>query len=235
MKGKYRILQIDPAFEPAAEETREVFGLTLEQRRNDFLPDPSCFDNIVSQRREMSAAAVRDLIVATIAVKYTQSNSVCLAKDGQVIGTGAGQQSRVHCVRLAAGKADTWYLRQHQRTRSLAFRKGLSRAQRDNAVDLFLQEEATPVAGEKAWEANFTSVPQRLTREERDEWLAGLEGVALSSDAYFPFRDNIDRAGRSGVEYVVHAGGSVMDQQVIAAADEYGMVMVASGVRLFHH
>jgi phosphoribosylaminoimidazolecarboxamide formyltransferase/IMP cyclohydrolase len=167
-------------------------------------------------------------------VKYTQSNSVCLAKDGQVIGTGAGQQSRVHCVRLAAGKADTWYLRQHPRTRSLDFRKGLSRPQRDNAIDLFLQEEATDVEL-KAWEANFASVPARLTREERDEWLAGMNGVALSSDAYFPFRDNIDRAGRSGVEYVVQAGGSVKDSEVVAAADEYGMVMVASGVRLFHH
>jgi phosphoribosylaminoimidazolecarboxamide formyltransferase/IMP cyclohydrolase len=184
--------------------------------------------------RSLSAAAVRDLTVATIAVKYTQSNSVCLAKDGQVIGTGAGQQSRVHCVRLAAGKADTWYLRQHRRTRELAFRKGLSRPQRDNAIDLFLQEEATPVEL-KAWETNFTSVPRRLTRAERDQWLSGLKGVALSSDAYFPFRDNIDRAGRSGVEYIVQAGGSVMDQEVTAAADEYDMVMVASGVRFFHH
>jgi len=233
-KGKYRILRIDPAFEPAAEEMREVFGLTLRQRRNDFLPDQGFFDNVVTQRRELSAAAVRDLTVATIAVKYTQSNSVCLAKDGQVIGTGAGQQSRVHCVRLAAGKADTWYLRQHRRTRELAFRKGLSRPQRDNAIDLFLQEEATPVEL-KAWETNFTSVPRRLTRAERDQWLSGLKGVALSSDAYFPFRDNIDRAGRSGVEYIVQAGGSVMDQEVTAAADEYDMVMVASGVRFFHH
>ena len=233
-KGKYRVLRIDPAFEPSAEEMREVFGLTLRQRRNDFVPDRSFFDNVVTRRQEMSAEAVRDLTVATIAVKYSQSNSVCLAKDGQVIGTGAGQQSRVHCVRLAAGKADTWYLRQHRRTRDLAFRKGLSRPQRDNAIDLFLQEEATP-AELKAWETNFTSVPQRLTKEERAQWLAGLKGVALSSDAYFPFRDNIDRAGRSGVEYIVQAGGSVMDQEVTAAADEYGMVMVASGVRFFHH
>ena len=172
--------------------------------------------------------------MATIAVKYTQSNSVCLARDGQVIGVGAGQQSRVHCVRLAAGKADLWYLRQHPTVRALPFRKGLSRPQRDNAIDLFLQDEATRQELD-AWEGNFTEVPERLTPSEKEEWLDGLKGVALSSDAFFPFRDNIDRASRSGVEYVVQAGGSAKDDEVVTAADEYDMVMVNSGIRLFHH
>ncbi len=232
--GKYPVFQIDPSFEPDPLETRQVFGLTLEQPRNHFIPDSSFLENAVTARKDMPESARRDLIVATIAVKYTQSNSVCLALDGQVIGSGAGQQSRVHCVRLAASKADNWYLRQHPRVRAMQFKKGVRRAGRINAIDLFLQEEATPPEL-KAWETNFSVVPERLTAEEKRAWLDGLRGVALSSDAFFPFRDNIDRAYRSGVEYVVQTGGSVQDDEVIAAADACNMVMVNSGVRLFHH
>jgi len=232
--GKYPIFQIDPSYEPPPVETREVFGITLEQKRNDFVPGGDFLDNVVTRRREIPESARRDLIVATIAVKYTQSNSVCLALDGQVIGSGAGQQSRVHCVRLAAAKADNWYLRRHPRVLGMKFKEEVRRAERINAIDLYLQEEATP-AELKAWEENFLEVPPRLTLEEKREWLDGLKGVALSSDAFFPFRDNIDRASRSGVEYIVQAGGSVRDDLVIEAADEYGMVMVLSGVRLFHH
>ena len=232
--GGYRVLRIDPGYEPPTAETRQVFGLTLEQGRNDFLPGGEFFSHVVTTRRDLSQEAIRDLTVATIAVKYTQSNSVCLAVDGQVIGAGSGQQSRVHCVRLAAGKADRWFLRQHPRVRQLPFRKGIRRPQRDNAIDMFLEEEVS-AAEQRAWEANFTSAPERLTSEEKRQWLDGLKGVALSSDAFFPFRDNIDRASRSGVEYLVEAGGSVQDQQVIEAADEYGMVLIFSGIRLFHH
>ncbi len=232
--GKYPVFKIDPDYEPAAIESRDVYGITLEQDRNDFLPDDAFFDNVVSKRTDLSAGARRDLTVATIAVKYTQSNSVTLALDGQVIGSGAGQQSRVHCVRLACSKVDNWYLRQHPRVRDMRFKKGVRRAERVNAIDIFLQEEATP-AELAAWEANFSQVPQRLSTDEKRTWLDQLRGVALSSDAFFPFRDNIDRASRSGVEFVVQAGGSVRDDLVIEAVDEYGMLMINSGVRLFHH
>jgi len=232
--GSYPIFKIDPDYEPAALESREVYGITLEQTRNDFMPNSDFFSHVVSKRSDLSAEAKRDLTVATIAVKYTQSNSVTLALDGQVIGSGAGQQSRVHCVRLACSKADNWYLRQHPRVRDMQFQQRVRRAERVNAIDIYLQEEATP-AELTAWEANFTQVPERLSAEEQRSWLDGLQGVALSSDAFFPFRDNIDRASRSGVEYVVQAGGSVRDDAVIEAADEYGMLMINSGVRLFHH
>jgi phosphoribosylaminoimidazolecarboxamide formyltransferase/IMP cyclohydrolase len=232
--GDYRVFQIDSTYEPAPVESREIFGFTLEQPRNDFVPDDCFFNNVVSERQDIPENARRDLMVATIAVKYTQSNSVCLALDGQVIGSGAGQQSRVHCVRLAASKTDNWYLRQHPRVRDIKFKKGLKRSERINAIDLFLQEEATPPELQ-AWETGFTQVPERLTAAEKREWLNGLQDVALSSDAFFPFRDNIDRAYRSGVEYVVQAGGSVQDDEVIAAANEYNMVMINSGIRLFHH
>lgn len=232
--GGYRVVRIDPEYVPPTAETRQVFGLTLEQGRNDFVPGKAFYSNIVTRRRDLSESAIRDLTVATIAVKYTQSNSVCLAVDGQLIGVGAGQQSRVHCVRLAAGKADRWYLRQHPGVRGLPFRQGVRRPQRDNAIDVYLEEEVS-AAEQRAWESNFTAVPKRLSREQKRQWLDGLKGVAVSSDAFFPFRDNIDRASRSGVEYLVEAGGSVQDQQVIEAADEYGMVLIFSGIRLFHH
>ena len=232
--GKYPVLEIDPEFEPEPLEVRDLFGLRLEQKRNDFVPDASFLDNVVTQRSELPETARRDLLVASIAVKYTQSNSVCLAKDGQVIGNGAGQQSRVHCVRLACSKADNWFLRQHPRVAGMQFRRGVKRAARINAIDLFLQEEATPAELE-VWAANFETVPVPLTGAEKREWLDNLKGVALSSDAYLPFRDNVDRSARSGVEFLVHAGGSINDQEVVDAANEYNMAMVCSGVRLFHH
>jgi phosphoribosylaminoimidazolecarboxamide formyltransferase/IMP cyclohydrolase len=232
--GSYRILEIDPDYTPVAEEVRDLYGLRLAQRRNEFVAQEDFLKNVVTARDEISAAGKRDLIVATIAVKYTQSNSVCLAVDGQVIGSGAGQQSRVHCVRLAGGKADLWYLRQHPSVRGMRFAKGLKRPERDNAIDLFLQDDVSENERDR-WKKLFDEVPQPLSMDERRRWLNGLSGVALSSDAYFPFRDSIDRASRSGVEYVVQAGGSIMDRQVIEAADECGMVMVCSGVRLFHH
>jgi len=233
-QGSYLILAIDPEFAPPTTEQRDLFGVTLEQRRNDTLPDASLLKNVVTQAKDLPPEAVRDLLVATIAVKYTQSNSVCLAYDGQVIGLGAGQQSRVHCTRLAAAKADFWYLRQHPSVLALPFRPGLSRPEKNNAVDGFLQEELTP-AEERAWVTAFTSPPQRLAHAEKRAWLDSLSGVSLSSDAFFPFRDSLDRAARSGVKYVVQTGGSARDDEVIQAANEYGMVMVFSGLRLFHH
>ncbi|MBT3345807.1 MAG: phosphoribosylaminoimidazolecarboxamide formyltransferase [Gemmatimonadetes bacterium] len=232
--GKYRVVKIDPDYEPEPVERRQIFGLDLEQQRNDFMPDESFFSNVVTKRRDLSDAAVRDLMVATIGVKYTQSNSVTLAMEGQLVGVGAGQQSRIHCVRLAAAKADRWYLRQHPAVRGFRFAKGLKRPDKDNAIDLFFEEELSP-AEQSAWEASFDRVPERLSAAERRQWLDGMKGVALSSDAFFPFRDNIDRASRSGVEYVVEAGGSMGDDSVITAADEYNMVLMFSGVRLFHH
>jgi len=233
--GQYRVLGIDTDFEPEPTEVRQIFGLTFEQRRNDFVPDRSFFENIVTRRIALDDDAIRDLTVATITVKYTQSNSVCLAVDGQVIGVGAGQQSRVHCVRLAADKADLWYLRQHPRVRQeLKFRKGIKRPERDNAIDLFLQREVSEIE-RPAWLKSFAEEPEQLTDADKRQWLDGLKAVALSSDAFFPFRDNIDRASRSGVEFIVQAGGSIMDSQVIDAANEYGMLMVHSGIRLFHH
>ena len=232
--GDYKILEIDAAYEPQALESRQVFGVDLEQPRNHFVPDDRFFANVVTARRQLSDEARRDLTVATIAVKYTQSNSVVCAVDGQVAGAGAGQQSRIHCVRLACGKADRWHLRQHPAVRNLRFRKGLRRADRDNAIDLFFEDELSGPE-EAAWRECFRRAPERLSPQDRREWLDNVRGVALSSDAFFPFRDNIDRASRSGVEHVVQPGGSVKDDEVIAAADGYSMTMVFSGVRLFHH
>lgn len=232
--GAYCILEIDPAYRPEPLETRQVFGVYLEQARNDARIDASLFKNIVTMRRELPPEALRDLIVATITLKYTQSNSVCLAYNGQVTGNGAGQQSRVHCTRLACHKSDLWFLRQHPAVQALPFIPRLSRAERNNAIDLFFADHLTP-AEQAAWEACFTHTPRRLTREERQEWLSQVQGVALSSDAYFPFRDSIDRASQSGVTYVAQPGGSVRDEDVIAACNEYGMVMAFTGLRLFHH
>ena len=232
--GKYTVIQIDPAYEPPEIETRDVFGVTFEQRRNDVRIGDEMLRNVVTQNKDIPASARRDLIVALIALKYVQSNSVCLALDGQVIGAGAGQQSRVHCVRLAAAKADTWYLRQHPAVLGLQFKEGLGRPERDNAIDVYLRDDLTPPE-QAAWEEAFAVVPQRLTSQEKRAWLDGLSGVSLASDAFFPFRDNIDRASQSGVRYISEPGGSVRDSDVIAACDEYGMVMAFSGVRLFHH
>ena len=232
--GDYKLLEIDAGYEPEALESRQVFGVNLEQPRNGYVPDEGFFANVVTARRELTEEARRDLTVATIAVKYTQSNSVVCAVDGQVAGAGAGQQSRIHCVRLACGKTDRWHLRQHPAVRGLRFRKGLRRADRDNAIDQLFEDELSGPE-EAAWRECFRQVPERLSARDRRQWLDKVRGVALSSDAFFPFRDNIDRASRSGVEHVVQPGGSVKDDEVIAAADGYGMTMVFSGVRLFHH
>jgi phosphoribosylaminoimidazolecarboxamide formyltransferase/IMP cyclohydrolase len=233
-QGKYGVVRIDAAWEPPATETREVFGVALEQRRHDRPVTPADFTNVVTARRDLPAEAVRDLTVAWITLKYTQSNSVCFVVDGQAVGVGAGQQSRVHCVRLAGHKADLWRLRQHPHVLSLPFRADIKRAVRDNAIDQFLRHDVT--AKEKAtWGEIFTSLPRQLTADEKRAWLGALTGVSCGSDAFFPFRDSIDRAAASGVKYVLEPGGSARDSEVIAAANEYGMTVVFSGVRLFHH
>lgn len=232
--GKYLVLQIDPDYVPETIETRTLFGMKLQQERNSAVPDASVFDHIVTENKELPENAKRDLLVALITLKYTQSNSICYALDGQTIGIGAGQQSRIHCTRLAGDKADRWYLRQHPAALNMKFREGLSRAEQNNAIDLWLEEEVTPVE-QAAWESCFAEVPARLTREEKREWLKGLQGVSYGSDAFLPFRDNLDRASRSGVKYVIQAGSSLRDEEVVQAANDYGMVMVYSGVRLFHH
>ncbi len=232
--GDYKVLQIDPSYEPDELESRRLFGLTLEQPRNSFIPGDEYLSNVVTKNQDLTEAARRDLLVATIAVKYTQSNSVVAVWDGQVVGAGAGQQSRIHCVRLACGKADRWYLRQHPATRALEFARGIKRVDRDNAIDLFFEDELTS-AEEADWHGSFRRVPERLSAEARREWLDGMQGVTIASDALFPFRDSIDRASRSGVSFVVQPGGSKKDSDVIAAADEYGMTMALTGVRLFHH
>ena len=232
--GRYTIIEMDPDYEPDEMEAREVFGIVLEQRRNDAVISVDMLQNVVTKNKKLPEAAVRDLLVAQAALKYVQSNSICLAVDGQVIGAGAGQQSRIHCTRLAASKADLWYLRQHPAVRGLEFEAGLSRADKNNAVDLYLRDGLTP-AEEKFWEGYFDETPRPLSPQEKREWLAGLAGVSLASDAFFPFRDCIDRASQSGVRYVVQPGGAVRDDIVTQACDEYGMVMAFSGVRLFHH
>ncbi len=233
-KGRYTILQIDPDYRPPKTEARQVFGLTLEQLRNNAVIRRDLLENIVSQRKDLPKEAVRDLLVATIALKYTQSNSVCFAVDGQVIGLGAGQQSRVHCTRLAGDKSDNWWLRQHPKVLALQFKAGVKRAEKANAIDLYLTGQMSGVE-RAAWESYFAQIPEALTLQERADWLAQLSGVALSSDAFFPFRDSIDRARRSGAKYVLEPGGSVRDDAVIQAADEYGMTLIFSGLRLFHH
>jgi len=232
--AKYVVLSIDPAYEPGPVETREVYGITFEQHRNDRPVTRDDFKNIVTRRRELPESAIRDMIIAWITLKYTQSNSVCFAVDGQVIGVGAGQQSRIHCTRLAGTKADLWRLRQPPAVLNLPFRPDVKRPERDNAIDQFLREDVTP-AEREGWDEVFTQIPPQLTPEEKRNWLADLTDVVLGSDAFFPFRDSIDRAVLSGVKYVMQPGGSNRDDVVIQACDLYGMVMVVTGVRLFHH
>jgi len=232
--GRYVVIEMDAEYEPEEMESRQVFGVVLEQKRNDARISAKMLENVVTKKKQLPKSAIRDLLVAQVALKYIQSNSVCFAKDGQVIGAGAGQQSRVHCTRLAAAKADTWYLRQHPAVLGLKFKDEVSRAQRNNAIDQYLRDDLT-MAEETCWRQFFEEVPQRLSADEKREWLDGLTGVSLASDAFFPFRDSIDRASQSGVQYVVQPGGSVGDESVIQACDEYGMVMAFSGVRLFHH
>ena len=233
-QGKYAVIQIDPAYEPQITETRQVYGLSLEQGRNDRPVTRDDFAKIVTKSKELPESAVRDMFIAWITLKFTQSNSVCYVLDGQTIGVGAGQQSRVHCARLAGSKADLWRLRQHPLVLALPFKEGIKRPDRDNAIDQFLQPDVTD-AEKKNWSNVFTQIPDQLTNEERRAWLDGLTDVVLGSDAFFPFRDSIDRAAKSGVKYVLQPGGSHRDEDVIAACDEYGMTMVFSGLRLFHH
>jgi phosphoribosylaminoimidazolecarboxamide formyltransferase/IMP cyclohydrolase len=234
-QGKYAVVQIDPSYDPSLmQEVREVFGIRFEQHRHDRLVTQADFTNIVTTKKDLPASAIRDLTIAWITLKYTQSNSVCFVTDGQAIGVGAGQQSRVHCVRLAGQKADLWWLRQHPNVLNLPFKQGIKRPERDNAIDQFLRDDVTP--NEKAdWDQIFAQTPRQLTPDEKREWLSKLDSVTLGSDAFFPFRDSVDRAAVSGVKYVLEPGGSNRDEDVIRAANEYGMTMIFSGVRLFHH
>lgn len=233
-QGSYTILEIDPAYEPAEVETREVFGVTLEQKRNTHIASSEQLTTLPTKNRTLPETAQRDLLLALITLKYTQSNSICLTYDGQCIGVGAGQQSRIHCTRIAADKAARWYLRQHPAILQLPWKKGVRRHERMNGIDLFLQDDLTP-AEEQQWGELFEHLPQRLTAAEKRDWLSGLRNVALGSDAYIPFRDTIDHASHYGVSYVVQPGGSRRDEEVIAACDTYNMVMAYSGFRLFHH
>lgn len=233
-QGRYPIVEIDAGYEPREMEVKEVFGVWFEQKRNNLQINDDLLKNIVTSNKELPDSARRDLIVATIALKYTQSNSVCFACDGQVIGVGAGQQSRIHCTRLAGGKADRWFLRQHPDILNLRWRKGIGRPERDNAIDLCFQDELTP-SEEESWAVAFEVVPRRLPLQEKKDWISRFTGVALSSDAFFPFRDCIDRAHQSGVQYVIEPGGALRDDDTIKACDDYGMVMIFSKTRLFHH
>ncbi len=235
-QGNYNIVQIDPSYEPPALEHKDVFGVTFEQNRNELVIDDAFFANVVTQNRVLPASAKRDLAVSMIALKYTQSNSVCYVKDGQCVGIGAGQQSRIHCTRLAGDKADNWWLRQHEKTLALPFLSGTKNPDRDNAIDRYISAEAeTTVLADGRWQALFTRRPEALTAEEKRAWLAKNTGVSLGSDAFFPFSDNIDRAVQSGVRYIAEPGGSKRDGEVIAACDRYGVVMAFTGLRLFHH
>ena len=235
-KGTYNVIQIDPDYTPAPVEHKQVFGITFEQGRNEVkLDDPSLFDNIPTKNKIFPDEAKRDLIIALITLKYTQSNSVCYVKDGQAIGIGAGQQSRIHCTRLAGSKADTWWLRQCPKVMNLPFKPGIRRADRDNTIDVYVSEEHDDILREGVWQQFFTEKPAVLTREEKREWIAKNNNVALGSDAFFPFGDNIERAHKSGVQYIAQAGGSIRDDNVIETCDKYGIAMAFTGVRLFHH
>lgn len=234
-KGTYNIIKIDPNYKPEPIEHKDVFGITFEQGRNDIKLDESLLTNIPTQSQTFTDDSKRDLIIALITLKYTQSNSVCYVKDGQAIGIGAGQQSRIHCTRLAGNKVDVWYLRQHPKVMSLPFKEKIRRADRDNTIDVYISDDADDVLANGIWEQFFTERPEALTHEERRAWLSTLKGVALGSDAFFPFGDNIERAHKSGVDYIAQAGGSVRDDNVIDTCDKYGITMAFTGVRLFHH
>ena len=234
--GTYNVIQIDPNYVPAPIETKQVFGITFEQGRNEIkLNDPALFENIPTQNKTFTEEARRDLMIALITLKYTQSNSVCYVKDGQAIGIGAGQQSRIHCTRLAGNKADIWWLRQHPKVMNLPFVEKIRRADRDNTIDIYISEDYMDVLADGEWQKFFTEKPEPLTMEEKKAWIAQNTNVALGSDAFFPFGDNIERAHKSGVQYVAQAGGSVRDDHVIETCDKYGIAMAFTGVRLFHH
>lgn len=234
-KGNYNVIQIDPAYEPAKLEHKDVFGITFEQGRNELKIDDEFFSNIVTENKELTEQAKIDLAISMITLKYTQSNSVCFVKDGQAIGIGAGQQSRIHCTRLAGSKADNWWLRQSPQVMNLPFVDSIRRADRDNAIDLYIGEDYMDVLADDACPNIFKEKPEVFTREQKREWLDKLTDVALGSDAFFPFGDNIDRAKRSGVKYIAQPGGSVRDDHVIDTCNKYGMVMAFTGIRLFHH
>ena len=233
--GKYNVVQIDPDYVPAEQECKDVFGITFEQGHNNFKIEESLFSNIVTENKELPRQAMIDLMVALITLKYTQSNSVCFVKDGQAIGVGAGQQSRIHCTRLAGQKADNWYLRQCPKVLNLPFIDGIRRADRDNAIDVYMSDEYEDVLREGEWQKYFTVRPEVLTRDEKKAWIATQSGVTCGSDAFFPFGDNVERARKSGVQYIAEPGGSIRDDNVIETADKYRMVMAFTGMRLFHH
>lgn len=234
-KGSYSVVQIDPEYVPTPVEHKDVFGITFEQGRNNAVIDESLLTNFVTDSKTFSAEAKRDLLVALITLKYTQSNSVCYAKDGQAIGVGAGQQSRIHCTRLAGSKADLWHLRQHPQVLSLPFHAGIRRPDRDNTIDVYLSDDAEEVLADGVWQQFFTECPAPLSREEKRRYLSGITGVSLGSDAFFPFGDNIERAHRSGVSFIAQPGGSIRDDHVIDTCNKYGIAMVFTGLRLFHH
>ena len=233
--GKYNVVKIDPNYVPAPVECKDVYGITFEQGRNELKIDKDMLTNLVTKNKELPESAKIDLIVALITLKYTQSNSVCYVKDGQAIGVGAGQQSRIHCTRLAGSKADNWYLRQCPKVLALPFVKGIKRPDRDNAIDIYISDEYEDVLAEGTWQLYFTEKPEPLTREEKKAWLATQTGVSVGSDAFFPFGDNVERARKSGVCYIAQPGGSVRDDNVIETADKYDIAMCFTGARLFHH
>ena len=233
--GKYNVVRIDPAYVPAQVERKDVFGITFEQGRNNFEINEALLENVVTQNKDVPAAAKTDMMVALITLKYTQSNSVCYVKDGQAIGVGAGQQSRIHCTRLAGDKADNWWLRRHPKVLGLPFMEGIRRPDRDNAIDVYTSDEWEDVLRDGEWQRVFTERPEPLTPEEKREWIAKLAGVTVGSDAFFPFGDNVERARKSGAAYIVEPGGSIRDDNVIEAADKYGIAMAFTGMRLFHH
>ena len=234
-KGNYNVVQIDPDYVPAPQEYKDVFGVTFQQGRNNFKIDAELLDNIVTENKDLPQAAKIDMIVALITLKYTQSNSVCYVKDGQAIGVGAGQQSRIHCTRLAGSKADNWWLRQHPKVLGLQFVEGIRRPDRDNAIDIYTSDEYEDILADGVWQQTFTVKPEVLTAEEKKAWIATLSGVTCGSDAFFPFGDNVERARKSGVQYIAEPGGSIRDDNVIETANKYGMVMCFTGMRLFHH
>ena len=234
-KGNYTVVQIDPDYVPAPQEYKDAFGVTFQQGRNNFEINEALLTNLVTENRDLPEAAKRDMIVALITLKYTQSNSVCYVKDGQAIGVGAGQQSRIHCTRLAGTKADTWWLRHHPKVLGLQFVENIRRPDRDNAIDVYLSDEYEDVLAEGIWQKTFAVRPDPLTAEEKKTWIAALTGVTCGSDAFFPFGDNVERARKSGVQYIVEPGGSIRDDHVIETANKYGMVMAFTGMRLFHH
>lgn len=234
-KGTYVVIQMDPEYVPDDLETKDVYGITFEQGRNNIRITNEMLNNIPTQNKELPETAKRDLLIALITLKYTQSNSVCYVKDGQAIGIGAGQQSRIHCTRLAGNKADVWFIRQNPKVLALPFKEGIRRADRDNAIDVYVSDDYEDVLADGVWENTFSEKPEPLTKEEKKEWLKNMDQVALGSDAFFPFGDNIERAHRSGVKYIAQAGGSVRDDNVIETCDKYGITMALTGVRLFHH